>query len=222
MRTVIFVIGFIGAGLAGAVGGRVLFPVEAPLTGDPGVPARVTARLDDLEAQIARLSETVNRDLAPPLPDPIVRVDGRVPHAEEPAQDPDVVVLEVSEGVIEEKVREAIDERVKAQREEHERRVATQKEQKVQAWLEKWQKELGLTDYQREELGKQFRLRQKAIDDYKRTIAERGSDITEAEKALLTQEVKDVVRQSDAELKSLLSTQQYEKLMEAYSGGKRR
>ena len=70
MRTVLFIIGFVGAGLVGAVFGHVLFPADVPLPGRSEDQSRLEAQVEDLAVEVDRLRTEVREERASrPLPD---------------------------------------------------------------------------------------------------------------------------------------------------------
>lgn len=214
MRAAVFVIGIVGAGLVGAVAGRILLPEEGSRPTSREDPSRLEARFDDLEAEVARLAEDLRRERdTPPLPAP---APAPVPEAADDAEPVPVVTVEVSESVIEEKVREALDERAREVTEEQKRRADALQAEKDAAWQARLKKELGLTDYQATELVKQLRRRREVLTEHKRKLMEKGPDITPAEREALQQDLLDAGQLLDSDLKSLLNADQYEALMKMY------
>ncbi|MHC4860629.1 MAG: hypothetical protein ACYTDY_11110 [Planctomycetota bacterium] len=220
MRAAVFVIGIVGAGLVGAVGGRILFPEEGSPPTSREDPSRLEARIDDLEAEVARLAEELRRERdTRALPDPApvsLPAPAPAPEASDDAEPVPEFTVEVSESVIEEKVREALDERAREASAEQKRRADALQAEKDAAWQARLKKELGLTDYQATELVKQLHRRREVLAEHKRKLLEKGPDITQAEREALQQDLRDAGRLLDSDLKSLLSADQYEALMKMY------
>ena len=219
MKPTLFVIGILGAGFVGAIGGRALFPAEPALWLPDETPDPVEARVAELEVAYARLAEEVRmRPGRAPATAPIRETTGGSvgatppPDAPAPTASPDGEIV-VSDSVIEDKVREVIEERVKAQRAEAGRRAAARQKEKDDAFLGKLEEALGLTDYQRDELGTHLVSRRGMIAEYRLQLKEAGPDVTDAQRNRYRQELTDFIAIQDEELKKLLGVGTFDELM---------
>jgi len=211
MKIVLIALGFVGAGLIGAVAARELFPGDAPEMGAPSALASVEARIDDIEAQVARLTEEVRAR----------RDAGIVPNAPPPFSDDPAAAIPldaappsdgpaaITDDQIERKVVETVEKIARARAAEKARRAEEIQLAKEREWLATKQKEIGLTDYQVEELGRMIVARRRAIAGFKRKMAA----APDGQKADIQQAMMDYRRQLDGELRKLLSGDQYDAIM---------
>jgi vacuolar-type H+-ATPase subunit I/STV1 len=220
MRTVLFIIGFVGAGLVGAVFGHVLFPDDAPLPGRSGDDSYLMARVDDLAAEVERLRTAVYDERASR---PIANTQ-QTPAASALFSSEDPAVLDVgdivvggtvaptltTDDVIEEKVRETVEEIAREQRRERARREEAKIVAKETAWLKGMQADLRMTDYQVEEIGKLLVQRRRAMEAFKQKWAALGEDATPQQKAGLQQTMTDYRESLKIEVLKVVSVDQYE------------
>jgi DNA repair exonuclease SbcCD ATPase subunit len=221
MRAPLILIGFLGAGVVGAVAGQILFtPTEPPTSTDPEV-ARLVKRIDDLESESARMRDEIGRlSVAAPAPaapgeaPALVPADVPRPEAVTPADPAPVPSGLVPEERIEEKVRETIQEIAKDQREKKERWAALKQAEKEKKWLEGIAPKLGLSGQQVEDLTKLLEKRRKAIFAYNRAKEQLGPDAPPERREALEQRIRAFGQTLDEELRLVLSTEQYEAIMQ--------
>jgi hypothetical protein len=230
MRSALFVLGFLGAGLVGGLVGRMLAPPpEAELSEGRDL-SRLTATVEDLKAEVARLSEEQRllagtnpllggaavagtRAESPPAMDDAARaaMEFGVPGAR-PA-DPLATSSLTPDEMIEEKVRETV---VEIAREDRVRRAkaaeAAQREKELK-WLRDLKPKLGLTDFQIEEMSTLMIQRRQAIAAHKRQVAALGDNPPPSQRAPLDQALKDYGETLKTELQKVLSPDQYEAIM---------
>jgi hypothetical protein len=202
MRTAVVVLGFLGAGILGGVAARIVARDEAPA---PLGPDRLAARVESLEAEVARLSAEMRRP--PDLP-PLAAAPA-APAAEPPPDPPSPF----PDGEIEAKVRATVEEIAREQREEKEQQALAATLAAEEKWIAMVREPLALTDSQVEGLRALLARRREGIAVYKGRLLERGTDITPAEREALAQEMKDLGVALDQELRALLSSSQYDALM---------
>jgi hypothetical protein len=217
MRGALFVIGMFGAGLVGAVAGRFLWGNDEAPPADRAPDAALETRLAEVEARVAELREEVRRppDLSAALASP--PAEGAPRDDATSAPEPTAAAPTVPEAEIEEKVREVVEERAAAEREARERRAAAIQIEKDRAFLGRLQEALGITDFQREELGRHLTARRAALEEYKQRLTEYGPDITTGQRDAARQRLTDWVADQDVELKALLGVDTFDKLMKITS-----
>ena len=226
MRNLVFAIGFVGAGLVGAVGGKLLFPAET-VGVDLEAPALTESRIEELENRMERLAGEVRamrQERLAPAPDPLAAVPfdatpGAAPpsHMDAPAAAEPAPAA--SPGEIEEKVVEIIEAREREQRERKAKWAAAAQLKKEAEWFARMKERLGLTERQVEDMKKlrtERRVKRNELGNRWRAL---GDAITEEQKTAIRVEMEDFNRNQDAEFRSLLSTTQYEGLMESYKRG---
>ena len=220
MKPAFLVLGFVVAGVVGAVFAHVVLPPEPASTPGTGQPDRVDARLDQLEAEVTRLSRALEANRLAPVIDSLkdeVKPEILETKPREIVGDPVIKDAKVSdENVIEEKVRKVIAEKQEEARRQREKAAAMKLSQDMQKFLDHWTKELDLTESQREQLADNWKRRVAIGATYKQKFADKGPDITQQERQALQQEMADEARILDDELRKTLSAEQYEKLMGHY------
>ena len=218
MRTVLFIVGFVGAGLVGAVFGQMLFPDDAPLPGRSEDQSRLEAQVDDLAAEVEVLKTAIReeRDSRPlpetpfsPVPSDAVTAGNPVAGTAAAPPPADTRTL-ISDEVIEEKVRETVVEIAREQQRERARQAEAKQVATETAWLKGMQSDLRMTDYQVEEIGKLLILRRRAMEVYKQKRDALGQDATPQQKARLQQEMTDYRESLKTEVLKVVSVEQYE------------
>ena len=213
MKTALFVLGFLGAGLVGAVASRELFPPAAsPAADAPGDLAGLEARVDDLSDQVARLSEEVRarRDAGIVPSDP-----SHAAAADDPtllpglAADPAGAPPAFTDDRIEKKIEETIAKITRERQAEKAKQVELSTRKKEREWLLTKQKEHGLTDYQVEEFTKLLMYRRERLG----TLKAGWNEATPEQQAQRKTEMEDLGRELRGELQKLLSGDQYEAIM---------
>jgi len=213
MRNLVFTIGFVGAGLVGAVGGRLLFPGET-VGVDLEAPALAESRLEELENRMERLAGEVRalrQERLAPAPDPLAAVSFDATPGVAPPGPVDApasaapVSAAAAPGEIEEKVVEIIEAREREQRERKAKWAEVAQVKKEAAWLGRLKEPLGLTDRQIKDLLRLLADRRATMAEYRRNWAERGDGITEAEQAAIKAEAADYGRRLDGDLRAMLS-----------------
>lgn len=214
MKTAVFIFGFLGAGLVGAVASRELFPTASPTAETPPAWANVEARVDDLSGQVERLSAELRarRDAAiVPVAPPSVGAAGAPTALEDTTSIPGSPAATVSDEKIEKKVEETIAKITRERQIEKARQVEMATRKKEWDWLLAKQKELDLTDYQVEEFAKMLIARRQRMAGMKG----RWKDSSPEQQAQLKTEMEDYSRELRGELRKLLSADQYSAIMEA-------
>jgi hypothetical protein len=216
-RTFVVLLGFLGAGLLGGLGARVLGPEgERPPPG-PDDHARIEARLADLASRVRKIEDGVGGDHPfSRLPDvraaePPAVAGPEASGSPPPPLDPGEAMI--PEARIEEKVRATVEEIAREEREARERKAAEAVAEQEAAWVEKVRTELLLTDNQAEGLVHLLSKRREGMAAYKRRLGDLGAVPDEARKAALDQEIADFGRELDSDLRSILSSSQYDSLM---------
>jgi len=223
MRTGLFVIGFIGAGLVGAVFGHMLFPADVPLPGRSENLSHLEAQVDDLAVEVDRLrtevrEERVSRSLpdAPFSPAAAgISIDPADPSATSlTAPVPAGAPILIPDDLIEEKVRETVVEIARENQQERARQAEARKVEKETAWLKGMQEELRMTDYQVEEIGKLLVGRRRAVAAFNQAWADLGPNPTPPQKARFQQEKTDYGETLRIEVLKIISQAQYEAMVE--------
>jgi hypothetical protein len=232
MKPAALAIGFVCAGLIGAVCANVFFPPEPAAPADTGAPDRIDARFDELEAEIDRVAKLVETQrIAPPISEEVKpEIEETKPLGEGSAafiEDPIIRDARVSDhnetvAVIEDKVRKVIEEKQEQARQEREKAAAIKLAKQREDFLDKWTKALDLTDAQREQLSENWNTRVKVGRALQKRQQEFGPDATQQQREILKQETADAARLIDDELKKILSTEQYDKMMGFYEKARNR
>jgi hypothetical protein len=204
MRTALLLVGFGAAAFAGVLAGQALGPGDvAP----PPMTSGLEGRIDQLEREVARLTEMVRSAPLPPLPSSMPDgPDALAPSS--PAARAEEASPTATPDELREKVLDVIEEKRQADREERERKVAEYAARAETARLDRLEKDLGLEPYQREELAKILTERRKAITALMRGRRERIRAPEAREE--MKEEFKRIREEADTELQKLLSTEQYE------------
>ncbi len=223
MRTVLFVIGFVGAGLVGAVFGHVLFPADAPLPGRSTDQSRLEAQVDDLAAEVDRLRTEFREERASrPIPDTQHAPAAPALFTSENPAVLDIGVIRaggtgapalIPDEVIEEKVRETVLEIARENQKERARQAEARQVEKETAWLKGMQEELRMTDYQVEELKKLLVGRRRTVAAFKKAWADLGPNPTPQQKARFEQEKTDYGETLKIEVLKVISLAQYEAMV---------
>jgi len=213
VKIALLLIGFVGAGVIGAVAARELFPADAPEVGAPPGIAAIEARVNDLSAQVTRLTEEVRaqRDarILPDAPPPATvdapaAIEGEAAAAGVPG-----LPAEITDDLIEKKVVETVEKMARARAAEKARRDEAAVRKKEREWLLAKQKELGLTDYQVNEFAKMLISRRQRMGEMKR----RWNAAPEEQKPQVRAEMEDYSRTLRGELQKLLNADQYDAIM---------
>jgi len=204
MRTALLLVGFGAAAFAGVLAGQAIGPGDVtPLPSTSGLEGRI----DELEAQVARLTEMARSAPLPPLPSSMP--DGPDALAPSPtASEGEASAAPVLDAALREQVLGVIEEKRLADREERERKVQDYAARAETARLDRLEKDLGLEPYQREELAKILTDRRKALAALLRGRRER--ERTPEAREEMKEEFKRIREEADTELQKLLSTEQYE------------
>ncbi len=237
MRLVLLTIGFIGAALLGAVFGQVLFPADNTLPGRSEDYSRLTAKVEDLGAEVESLRTGILEERASrPLPEAdrpsaaasaaiagVSPGSGAEPGVTIPGAGPDGAASSslVADAVIEEKVRETVNEIAREQREERARRAEAEAVARENAWLKEMQPQIGLTDYQVEELGTLLKERRHTLASFKRKAADFAANGTPQQQEALEQSMNDYRVELKGEILKVVSQDQYEGILR-WSADKRK
>jgi hypothetical protein len=213
MRTALIAIGFVAAGLIGAVAARELFPPELPPpTGPRSDLAALEARINDLSAQVDRLSEEVrSREsvvIRPDVPPAAVPDTAEALPAEPPPANGEAPAA-LTDDRIEKKVVETVEKIARARAEEKARREEAATRKKELEWLRQKQRELDLTDDQVQQFAKLLVQRRATLAVMKR----RYDAAPPEQKPLIQAEMKDYGELLRGELRKLLNADQYEAIM---------
>lgn len=214
MKIALLALGLLAAGVIGGVTTDLLRS-DAPVTVPRSENARLKADLDDLKTSVARLSQEVNalRDARVIPNDPASAGDPAAVPADTAAP-----VAAASEKELEEKVTQLIDKKDRAESEARTKRMNAMFEERDKERLEKYRKELDLTDYQAEELAKIMGERRQAMIDMRNEIFAGGAEAGTREK--MRETMKKVREDSNEKVKVLLSTTQYETYEKMDTGGR--
>ena len=204
---------------AGLVGGGL---ANSLLQGDPvsaqksDAPDAALARLDDLESALERIEERLHRlEVAPPMADaPAATPVPARANEEETASA--AVAVDVPDGLLEEKIRDVVAEREKADREERDRR-RTEFETARQNELMDKLNELGLNSYQQEQLTAILAKRRESMSKFREAMFSREGGV---DRGALRDEMHTVREQTNTEIQELLTTDQYAAFQQMDSSGR--
>ncbi|MEN8151251.1 MAG: hypothetical protein ABFS86_15655 [Planctomycetota bacterium] len=215
MKVVLIAIGFIAAGVIGGVTSDLLRPDQPTAPLDDGRD-RIEAELSDLRTLVARQGEEIRalRDAALVANEP-ARLAGA------PALEPDAeTAAAANEGEFEDKVAKVLEKKDQEEREARTQRMTAMMAEREKALLKRLQEELGLTDYQSEELGKIFGERRNAMMAIREKIFEGGREnVTQEQFAEMRENMQKSREESEEEIKNLLTADQYEAYQKQDTGG---
>jgi hypothetical protein len=206
----------VAAGLLGGGASVLLFaPGPAP-DARPGAPDAELARLDQVDAALARIEERLHRlEVAPPMAAAPTAV--AIPGTPmEEAATPAAAIADVPADQLEDKIRDVVAEREQAQREEWTKR-RSESEAARQAELMEKLTELGLNSYQQEQLAAILEKRRESMNKFRQAMFSRDEGV---DRSALRDEMHTVRQETDTEIQELLTTDQYAAFQEMDSGGR--
>ena len=203
----------LGLAAAGALGAFVSVVVTGDGSNGGAAPAsssdsELRARVDELVQEVSRLREDVKTlRLAPPMreiaPSAIPSGDADVPMAMD---------AEAAAGAVPEAIRESVEAVVEEKQAEMQermgRRFSAMREQREKATLDKLAEDHGLTAYQRTEMEAILAKRREVIGGFFRSMFSGTED--EVDMAAARDKVRKVQQESDAQIKELLTAEQYD------------
>jgi hypothetical protein len=214
MRTALVFAGLAAAGLVGALAAHLVSTEPETASQPPTVDSGLEDRVARLESSFERFREEVLTRLdAPPLPESAPTALRADPASAELAAP--LAEASLSDDVIKEKVKAAIEERAKAQAEERTKRFAAMAAERETAMLDRLEGELGLNAHQRDELEKILANRRTAMMEFReKMMSGDGGD-----RETMREEMRKIRDDSNAEIKALLTPEQYETFQSQQSRG---
>jgi hypothetical protein len=218
MRTALLGLGFLGAGLVGALAAQILFPPPEPTVDRPGDPAHLASRVADLEKNVdllagqVRLLETRPPTVLEAAPAP--GDDGVGP------SEPGEAAPAVAGGELEEKILDVVERREEEERRARDERRAAMAAEWEAAMLTRLQEELSLDAYQKEELARilaERRERMTALRDRYFSGEGRGGP---EQAGLFREEMQKVREETTAKIQELLTPEQFEAFQSQDRGGR--
>jgi len=218
MKMALFAVGLLAAGVVGGVTADLLRP-EAPPSLAADNTDRLEAEVDDLRTTVARLADEfrAERDARVVPNAPAAAADA--PAALAPDTEAPVAAATTKE--LEEKVNKLIDKKGRQDSEARSRRMGAMFAERDKDRLDRYKKELDLTDYQAEELAKIIAERRKLMLEMRAKIFEGGRENVTREQITEMREKMQTARdESDEKVKNLLSSSQYETYETMDTGGR--
>lgn len=210
MKIAITLVGCAAAGLIGALAGIALTGNSAaPAAPTKGAPSEVDAKLGEISQQIASLSERIRTlEVAPPLSSAPMS-DAVASRPVTSSEDPTAAATPAEEEALEEKVREIVNERQKAQWETMGRGFMAMAKQRESAMVQRLAENHGLAPYQAVQLEALLERRRSAIAEFFRGMMspEEGADPVDV--ARIREKITEVQEKTDEEIQNLLSPDQY-------------
>jgi ParB-like chromosome segregation protein Spo0J len=203
------IVGLASAGLVGALAANLVTTDQPGSAEPPADLARLEERMTQHEARFERFREEVLERLdAPPLPAP-ARAALEAVAVESELETP-LADAVITEEAIEERVKKVIEEREKASREERAKRFAEAAAARESDYLDRLEKELGLTAYQRGELERIFERRRTAMNEFREKMFSSAGRLSPEERTAMRDEARKLREDTDAEIKELLTPEQYQ------------
>jgi len=207
MKVALIALAVLAAGVVGGVVSNQFRAENAVAPAEHGQD-RIEAELSDLRTLVARQGEEIRalRDAGIVANEPSRLPDA--PALEPEAEDP---AAAATDSELEDRVAKILEKKEQEDRDARTQRFNAMIEEREKARLKRLQENLGLTDYQAEELGKIFANQRKAMTSMREKIFEGGREnVSQEQFAKMREDMQKLREDSDEEIKKLLSVDQYE------------
>ena len=212
MKIAIMLVGCLAAGLIGAIAGIALTADDAtPTKPDNGAPSEVSAKLGELSQQVARLSDRIRvLETAPPMASAPVSPAVAPPSGLDPENPNAAAMAPEAAEALEERVREIVNERQKAQWDSMGRGFMAMAKQRESGMIQRLKDNHGLAPYQAEQLESLLERRRNAIAEFFRSMMSPEEGAEPMDMGKIREKITEVAEKTDEEIENLLSPDQYE------------